>query len=153
MLNKRIRQPALDLARLDLLIEFRNFGKGFRRDQPDFACARIRHTHQVQVDLDVARRHGAKLLAAEENTFLRDPFGLREIVEPPGERAIQHDLELGRHLLAFGLAARGAHLQILRGNAEVPGLRRLQETKHRARWSRASQRIGGCIWCGACRCW
>ena len=54
-------------------------------------------------------------------------------------------------LLAFGLAARRAHLQVLRGNAVVAGLRRLQKSEHRTGRRGATQRIDGSVgWQAEC---
>ena len=145
MFDQHIRKPAFDLPRLHLIVELGNFGQSTGGNQPDLAGTRIRNPHQVQVRLDVARRHGAEFLRIQRNAFLGNSVGLREVIEPADKGTVQHHFELGSHLLAFGLAACRTHLQILRSNAVVPGLRRLQKTKHGPRRRRASQRIGRSI--------
>ena len=57
--------------------------------------------------------------------------------------AVQHGIELTGDLLAFGLAARRAHLQVLRGDAVVAGLRGLQKSEDGARGRVAAKWIGG----------
>src|SRR5262249_1528990 len=76
---------------------------------------------------------------------------LADIFQGAAERTVHHNFELHRCLLALGLAMRGAHLQILRGNSVVSRLRRLQETEDGSIRSTAAERIGWCSRSVRCR--
>ena len=139
MFHQHAREFALHLARFDLIVEFRNFGQRVGGDQPDLSCAWIGDAHQVEVGFHIAGRHGAQFLAAQRNAFLRSSFRLGEGSDSSGEGvAVQHGIELTGNLLAFGLAARRAHLQVLRGDAVVAGLRGLKKSEDGTRRA----------WCG-----
>ena len=71
-----------------------------------------------------------KSLAAQRNAFLRSPFCLGEGSDSSAERgAVQHSIQLFGNLLALGLAARGTHLEVLRGDAVVARLRGLKKSE------------------------
>ena len=154
MFYQHARKFALHLPRFDLIVEFRNLGQRVGRDEPDLAGARIGDAHQIEVGFDIAGRHGAQFLPAERNAFLRSSFRLGKGSNSSGEcRAVQHGIELAGDLLAFGLPARRTHLQILRRDVVVAGLRGLQESEDGARRRGATQwivgrvrRAGGCGW-------
>src|SRR5208337_2945689 len=59
------------------------------------------------------------------------------------EGAVHEHLQLFGQVRSLRLPARGAHLQIIGGGLVIPGLRRLQESKHGSRRRPTSQFIGG----------
>ena len=143
MFHQHARELALNLASFDLIVEFGNFGQRVGRDQPDLPGTWIGDAHQIKVGFHIAGRHGAQFLVAQGNSFLRSPFWLGEGSDSSVERgAVQHGIELIGNLLAFGLAARGAHLQVLRGDAVVARLRGLKESEDGSRGSGAAEWIG-----------
>ena len=97
MFHQNARKFALDLPCLHLIVEFRNFGQRVGGDQPDLPGARIGYSHQIQIGLDIAGRHGPQLLTAERNAFLRSSFRLVKASHPSaeGRGTVHHRLELG----------------------------------------------------------
>ncbi len=143
MLHHPRRQSCLHLPRLDLIVKFRYLRQRVGRDQPDFSHARIQNANQFEVRLHVAGRHGSQLLPARRNAFLQRAFGLSaDVLQAAGISAVHHNLQIRRQRLAFALPARGAHLQILRGDAVVACLRRLQKSENRPIGRVASERVG-----------
>ena len=123
MLYHPLGQFAFDLPRFDLIVEFGNFGKRFRGDQPYFPGGWIGDSNQDQICFDVSGRHGAEILAVGGKTFFGRAFGLgTHMFQAAGQGAIHHDFQLLRQSFALGLAAGCAHLQILRGDGVVAGL-------------------------------
>ena len=86
MFHQHARKLALDLARFDLIVEFRNFGQRVGGDQPDLPRARIGDAHQIEVGFHIAGRHRAQFLPAERNAFLRSSFRLGEGSDLSAER-------------------------------------------------------------------
>ena len=86
---------------------------------------------------------------SRQDTFLGSAFSLVVTAQVAGENMVEDKLELRRGLFALGLAMRRAHLEILRGDAEISILRCLEETQHSIRGSVTSKRIVGsaaCAW-------
>ena len=139
-----MRELAFDLVSLKVLIQLRNFAERLGREEPDFSGIRIRDPDQDNGNIRIAiGKNSDGLLIG--GAVIRIAFGTG--AEPPQvahEGAVHEHLQLFGQVRSLRLAARGAHLQIIGGGLVIPGLRRLQKSKHGSRRRPTSQFIGGC---------
>ena len=132
-----------DLARFGLIVKFRDLRQRIGGEEPNLAGTRIVHAHEFEVSFHIACRHDSELLTAQRNAILRRSLRRgAESFEAAGESIVHHIFQLDGHLLAFGLAACGAHLQVLGSEIVVAVLRGLQESEHGTGRSRAIQWVG-----------